>query len=250
MNRVIFVLMLLLNFVSAMAQEGYESLLSGSKVWTMVYPKENKIIETRLIDSTTINGIQFRQKYERQCKVGEEMPTEWVASNEYVGQDGSKVYLYSGRTKTMVLDMDFSLKPGDKIGCYDFSLYSDFNFEVTAVSDTILGKISRRCVFVQVEDYPSETDVWIEGIGSKKYGISGTCLMMAVGSIPEMAKCTDGDAVIYLSETSKGDNPSGFMPLYILRDRPQTMYDLQGRPLSDPPQKGIYIHGGKKKLAR
>ena len=32
--------------------------------------------------------------------------------------------------------------------------------------------------------------------------------------------------------------------------KPAVVYDLQGHRLSNPPQKGIYIHNGKKKLAR
>ena len=275
MKRVVVALMTLMCFVSAMAQEEYESLLSESKVWTMmekpsvnpeVYGDLRYIIETKLVGDTIINGIHFMRKYERKCKQGDEMPATWNATNNYLGQDGSKIYQYDS-WQGMILDMDLSLNVDDKISYYDSYDYDDdhhdvlFEFIVTAVSDTIIvgstDSKNRRCVYTQIEDYPSMTDVWIEGIGSIQKGISGVWLTMAVGGSMQLIKCTDGDTVLYITDTSKDENTSDIKSPSILREQPHAIYDLQGRrlPLNDhklpqAPQKGIYIQNGKKYIIK
>jgi hypothetical protein len=275
MKRVIVALTSLMCFVSAMAQEEYESLLSESKVWTMmekpsvnpeVYGDLRYIIETKLVGDTIINGIHFMQKYERKCKQGDEMPSTWTATNNFLGQDGSKIYQYDG-WESISLDMDLSLNVGDKISYYDSYNYDDdhhdvlFEFIVTAVSDTIIvgstDSKNRRCVYAQIEDYPSMTDAWIEGIGSIQKGISGVWLTMAVGSFLQLIKCTDGDTILYISDTFEDENISDIKSPGILREQPHAIYDLQGRRLplngckqQQTPQKGVYIQNGKKYIVK
>lgn len=264
MKYYIIISMSILCFIPTLAQEDYESLLSESKVWTMmIKPNVNPekygdlryINETKLIGDTVINGIHFMQKYERQCKQGEEMPTEWSATQEYLGYDGSKVYLYSSITDKMILDMDFSLIDGDILGCYDLFSYSDllYNNVVTAVSDTVLDcstdKVRRKCVYVHEEgrplDNPLFTDVWIEGIGSLNYGISGVWRNMAVGAYEYMIKCTDRDAVIY-----QNDIPLGIQTKLLYKTDSNVIYNLQGRQIFSLPSKGIYVQNGKKIIVK
>lgn len=264
MKRCIIVFMSLLCFIPALAQDEFESLLSESKVWTMmikptlnpnVYGDLRYIKEMKLVGDTVINGIHFMRKYERQCILGEEMPTAWSATNEYLGQDECKIYQYSNWTKNMILDMDLSLKIGDKVSYYNLlDIYDDhevlFDLVVTAVSDTILNsstdQVRRRCMYVQVEDTPSITDVWIEGIGSMQNGISGVYLTLATGAFVNMTECIDGDTVLYQSE-----------PLLDIQDVRSyksdgysIIYDLLGRRLSEKPQKGLYIQNGKKRIVK
>ena len=267
MKRFIIVSMSLMCLVPALAQEEFESLLSESKVWTMmikpsVNPEEYGdlcyIHETKLMGDTIINNIHFMRKYERQCKQGEEMPAAWSATNEYLGQDGSKIYMYSSWSKKTILDMDLSLKVGDKIGYYDLMDKDDdpdvlFYFVVTAVSDTIIGgstdQKSRRCVYVQVKGIPSLTDVWIEGIGSMQKGITGVWLTMAAGGFEQMMKCTDGDAVLYQLDNSQGETG-----IEEVKDSVPSIdspyYTLDGIRVTNQPKRGIYIHDGKKRLAQ
>ena len=251
-------------FIPALAQERYESLLSESKVWTMmikpsVNPEEygdlRYINEIRLDGDTIINEMHFMQKYERQCKQGEEMPTEWSATKEYLGQDGSKVYLYSSITDKMILDMDFSLKDDDILECYDLSSNSDllYNNVVTAVSDTVFDcstdKVHCKCVYVHVDgwslDHPLFTDVWVEGIGSLNYGISGVWRTMSVGAYVKMIKCTDGDTVTY-----QNDIPLGIRTMSSHKPDSSAIYNLQGREVLSLPNKGIYIQNGKKVIVK
>lgn len=249
MKKFVIASVLLLCFVSTSAQEDYESFLSESKVWTMmikpsvnpeVYGDLRYINETKLVGDTVINGIHFKQKYERQCKQGKEMPTTWSATNEYLGQDGSRIYLYSNWSKNMILDMDLSLQVGDIMTFHDLSdkdIEALFDIIVTAVSDTILAgstdQKSRRCLYVQLVNFPSLTDIWIEGIGSIQKGISGVYKTLFVGSFDYMTRCTDGDTVLFQSDSS----------LNILDIRPDgndVIYDMQGRRLPAP-TKGINI---------
>lgn len=260
MKIFIFVSMLVLCCVPVLAQEEYESLLSENKMWTtMIKPSVNPeeygdlcyINEAKLVGDTVINGIHFMRKYERQCKQGEEMPTAWSATNEYLGQEGSKIYQYSSFSKNMILDMDLSLKVGDKIGYYDL-LDTDceviFGIVAIAVSDTILDsstdKVRRKCVYVQVEGIPSLNDVWIEGIGSMKKGIYGVWQTMAAGSFNQMMNCTDGDIVIYLSDTPQGETGIEETRASVsVVESPY--YTLSGIRITKP-QSGIYIQNGKK----
>ena len=196
-------------------REDYESLLSESKVWTMAYkavvnPEEYgdvyRFVETKLVGDTIINDIHFKQKYRRERILGQEDNPQWYATDEYLGQDGGKVYQYSDRNKMMVEDMDMSLNLGDKTLCYyqyDDEKDMPFCFVATVVSDTILNNTDeikpRKCVYVQLEDYPADTDMWIDGIGSVTLGIDGVGLFHATGAHPKLYKVTDGDAVIYQS---------------------------------------------------
>ena len=198
-------------------REDYESLLSESKVWTMsyhgvvnpeVYGDIYHFTDTKLVGDTVINNIHFMRKYQRQWSLGEETPADWTATNEYLGQEGGKIYRYSDRTQNVVLDMDVSLNVGDRIGFVDELGYELPSFFVaTAVSDTILTGADdnkpRRCVEVQLEA-PQVADMWIEGIGSVTLGITGMEWFLASGAIPKLYKCTDGDAVIYQSTLSPG----------------------------------------------
>ena len=202
-------------------KEDDESLLSESKVWTMayklavnpeVYGDLYKFVDTKLVGDTIINNIHFKQKYCREWHLGEETPAEWTATDNYLGLESGKVYLYSDKNKMIAEDMDFSLNVGDERICYyqyDNDKEMPLRFVATAVSDSILNNtdiiVKRRCIHVQlledqINDYPQDSDIWINGIGSVKFGIDGMGLFEATGSIPKLYRVTDGDAVIYQSD--------------------------------------------------
>ena len=241
-------------------REYYESLLSESKVWTMVYKlavysKEYgdvyNFVDTKLVGDTIINDIPFKQKYCREWKLGEEIPTEWTATENYLGQDSGKVYLYSDRNKMMVEDMDFSLNVGDERICY-YQYYYDkempLRFVATAVSDTILNNtdrhVPRKCIHVmlledQINDYPQDSDIWIDGIGSMRLGLDGMGMIQAAGSIPKLYRVTDVNGVIYQS-TLPSSWADGITTVRKKMTPDNTINDLQGRRLSSP-TKGINI---------
>ena len=86
-------------------------------------------------------------------------------------QDGNRVYCYSLAEQKEYLVMDFGLKVGDV-----FTLYDGCNVVVEQLSDTLLScwnsqKTYKKFHLRGVEQLDF-TDVWIEGIGSLRYGIN------------------------------------------------------------------------------
>ena len=86
-------------------------------------------------------------------------------------QEGNKVYCYSLAEQKEYLVMDFGLKVGDV-----FTLYDGFNVVVEQQSDTLLTcwNAQKTCKKLHLRgvEQPDFTDVWIEGIGSLRYGIN------------------------------------------------------------------------------
>ena len=86
-------------------------------------------------------------------------------------QDGNRVYCYSLAGQKEYLVMDFGLKVGDV-----FTLYDGFNVVVEQQSDTLLTcwNAQKTCKKLHLRgvEQPDFTDVWIEGVGSLRYGIN------------------------------------------------------------------------------
>lgn len=86
-------------------------------------------------------------------------------------QEGNKVYCYSFTEGKEYLVMDFGLEVGDI-----FTLYEGFDVVVEQKSDTLLTCRNAQlpCKKLQLRgvEQPDFTDIWIEGIGSLRYGIN------------------------------------------------------------------------------
>ena len=244
-------------FTTEPEQEEQNFLLSWYKCWTMNYKLvvseeygDQRIIqETVLKGDTIINGIHCMQRYERECRQGEEMPETWKEWS-YIGQEGSRIYLYDSSTKELNPIMDFGLNVGDV-----FTLPSDgFDLRVTAVTDTIIASSSdrrhRKCIHLQLDNSDIEADVWVEGIGSLIYGITGMNVMYT-GSYPHLEKCVENSSLLY----SRSDDVNSISDAPRLNDKGQMIndkrggvYDLQGRRLTQKPEKGVYIENGRKRV--
>ncbi len=260
-RKLVFVAIVLLQIVNVMAQDKYESILSSSRVWTLnsrpvVDPNLHSdlyyIEEMKLNGDTIIDGIHFAQIYHRKCRNDQVMTKEWFATNIFIGQDGGKVYQYFSSAPKMRLDMDLSLQTGDKFDCQFYSNPKDtvLTFVVTAASDTILesstDKKVRRCIHILSENYPKLSEIWIEGIGSLKYGLLGfTYYFEMVGAIPKMIKCVDDDMILYKYDVVTDIKHQKFSKNVFNN----TIYDLNGRKMRQP-RKGIYIHKGKKQISK
>ena len=141
-------------------------------------------------------------KYEREWLRGEEKPDEWTATDEYIGQDGGKVYLYHASIKKKKLDMDFSLKEGDTFTCSEYEDYEEHHtLLVTAVTEETIpsstDKTPRKCIYLQQQDNPEFKEVWVEGIGSLRFGISGTSYLFSAGAARKLEECTLGGTILY-----------------------------------------------------
>ena len=235
---------------------GVESLLSESKIWTMRYhlslaPDAGdvyKFSEYRLAEESIINGIPFKRVQARNRDDGEEYPDEWKDAFFSIRQENGKVYITYNNRETFAV-MDFSLKKGDTfVMAPDPDPYSQINFYVTEVTDTVLvnstDKTPRKCLHLQVGDMPGMYEVWIEGIGSLYGGLEGVAMYYKAGSVPNLMSCTDEDQVLY-----KYSDPSGISVQHassgsIRGDAP--IYNLQGQRVESVPRKGVYIQNGKK----
>lgn len=86
-------------------------------------------------------------------------------------QEGNKVYCYSLAEQKEYLVMDFGLKVGDV-----FTLYDGCNVVVEQQSDTLLtcwnAQETCKKLHLRGVEQPDFTDVWIEGVGSLRYGIN------------------------------------------------------------------------------
>ena len=257
MKRFVLNIIVIMSFAVVSAQTEYESLLSESKIWTMRYhlvlaPDAGDIYgfsQYRLAEESIINGIPFKRVQARNRDDGEEYPDEWKDAFFSIRQDDGKVYMKYNDDDNIFAVMDFSLKKGDTfVMAPDPYPYSQINFYVTEVTDTVLvnstDKTPRKCLHLQVGDMPGMYEVWIEGIGSLYGGLEGVAMYHAVGSVPNLMSCTDEDQVLY-----KYSDPSGISVQHassgsIRGDAP--IYNLQGQRLTDKPRKGIYIQNGRK----
>ncbi|MBR1593916.1 MAG: hypothetical protein IJ659_04000, partial [Alloprevotella sp.] len=146
-----------------------------------------------------------------------------------------------------------SLTAGSSIGLETVKFDGqNVRLEVTAVSDTVLAspsdKSRRRCLHVsyQVEDRPGNwaeagRDVWVEGIGSLKYGIMFPYYFGTTGGIMSLLECHAKDMILYKAP----GNPNGINSSLVTRHS-STAYDLQGRRLTHEPQQGVFIRDGRK----
>lgn len=243
---------------SALAQE-YQPLLEEGKIWVVdndvaggdVYHIYNQYTANK---ERVIDGIQYWALMESKFVDGAFGDPKAI-SDCFVGEKDGKLYFCDkNNTSEPTLFMDFSLTKGS---CIDFK-YSEnkeweeeeeeenaIHLEVTAVGDTVLAgssdQRSRRCLHVSYNN--SESDVWVEGIGSLKYGISFPFGFRAIGGIPSLYVCRDGEAVLYkLPESPQIIN--NLIPI-ASQVAGSTLFDLQGRRLREVPKRGVYIRNGE-----
>lgn len=269
MKQVLFVFLSLFIACEITAQEVYDNFLKDGKTWLMRYklvvnPDEYGSVyrfqEITLKEDSVIDGIPFK----RICKrtyIPEDPneKEEWTSTSSWLGQDESKIYLCErlwGETFECYQIMDFARDVGDilTLGSSSDGENSGVDFMVTNVSDTILesstDKRPRRCLHLQSRVNSDEKDVWVEGIGSLYYGITGIVMGSHSGSIPRLMKCNEDEVILFQyneNETSVRSVVSNKVR------RKEICHDLQGRKLKTRSKKdgdafplGIYIQNGKK----
>lgn len=258
----LFVVLLTVIPIATVAQEKlYDSFLDEEKVWTVKIESLGfndiyvSYMEYKLMDSVSIDGIFYRQLFTRYKGEDEDDWSEWqpgeFGSLTYIGEDNEGKVFYNGYYKENFLLMNFSMQMGD---VYRFD--DDYDvppYVVTAVSDTILensfDKKSRKCIHLSqyingeslTEDY--HRDVWIEGIGSMKYGLMGMSGSMMSGSHLLM-KCTQQGKVIY-----QYDDATSVRGLKELPSEDVHNYNLAGQKVNAS-YKGIVIRNGKKAIVK
>ena len=259
---VVFVMLLCASIAGRAQQSEYSPLAVDGKMWTMWYklvvpPEYGNVVEYgqfKAEGDTIIDGIQFKWIWEV-YKDKDTNQQKWSRTSYLIGDDEGKVWLsriLRGESKKALI-MDFTMKEGDRLPSTDMS----YPYQVVAVSDTILSTSTdgkrRKVVYVRmtgkntwIEGYGNiSTDEWIEGIGSTKYGFMGGYGALMLGSSKRLEKCELGGVILF----EYGNSTGIMLPRNRARDATGTLHDLHGRRLTSKPEKGVYIEGGRKRVA-
>ena len=235
MKRVLFFYILIL--ANQYCRADYFPFVEEGKSWNFLHmyrllsTQENALdtITCELRGDTIINDVAYKKYY---------------VNGLYTGafrESGEKV---------------FFLKWEDESLCYDFNLKKDDVFSSVYTNCRVVQEdyiescgMKLRCLGICNEDDPtSDMNYWVEGIGSlgclPEYSIYAN---LDGGATFIMLSCRIGEQYLYRNTDVKVESPLQTSP----RGGNDALYDLQGRRLSgDGLPKGIYIHGGKKRIIR
>lgn len=242
-----------------MTSNTYRPLIEEGKTWIV----DNDVAggntyhifaEFSISEGPIAGGVQFWSVSQLQRQNGEIFRESEVVRDYYVGEKDGRLYFWNGsEQQEPVLFMDFSLTAGNSIDIENVKLDEhSVRMEVAAVSDTVLSgyaEHSRRCLHVSylTEDTPGnwvevKRDVWIEGIGSLKYGIMFPYYFGTAGAIPSLWECRLGETILYTAS----DYPDGISSQSLANCHSSQIFDLQGRRLREAPKRGVYVRDGKK----
>lgn len=174
------------------------SMAAGNNIFE--YPEYN------ISYSHSVNDIPFWDISEYRQNPDDKTSSNRLLPNCFIGEKGGKLYFWDGNEEhTPAMFMDFALDPGC---CLDFERYvgdepCNVRLMVTAVSDTIFAdsddQQTRRCLHVSYESelLGDEKDVWVEGIGSLKYGITFPYYFGTTGAVMSLRECRNNDIILY-----------------------------------------------------
>lgn len=248
-----FLLAVMPGFAQSSNLEKTVSVLDEDLVWTMAfyspYQEDNvSYIELKLDGEILIEGIVYKEIFQREFNQNE-IPQNWKTTECKLGQDRGMIY-YCDVFQEPKLLMDFSALEGDSIPYYLGGMATYLRVE--NVTDTVFvyssDKQTRKCVYVK-DIGSDENDVWVEGIGSLKYGIEPFFMEPITGGVPLLIRCTKNNEILY-------EHPNATIILDVSSPYIQDIvsfsatYDLQGRRLTGKPAKGLYIQNGRKMIAK
>ena len=205
--------------------------------------------EMVLKGDTLIDGDEMmicKRMFSKRYKKGESVPEEWTQGKTVFIEKGRKLFAYDVRSQMRNLIMDFTLQVGDVFQCADGE-----SMTVTAVSDTILENSSdkslRQCIYLRDNFQSDCTDIWIEGIGSVTYGIIGMHWPDGIRNSALLKCCTPEETLFenkYVNTGIAQPSPS------FTRQSSNATYDLQGRPLTTMPRKGVLVEKDRKQVVK
>ena len=244
--RLLFIISLFFT-LTVTAQEEYESLIDGDKCWYrhITHPdpdlvrsyKEEKICGP----DTIVDGIRFKRKWYRSRRENESDFGEWIVKN-WVGQDNGKIYCFYYRPEInpnyslLHFIMDFAANVGDTLRTGIVGDDINFPFKVIAVSDTILESDvthkRRKCLRIQEVHFENNEDIWVEGIGSLRNGITDPEIV----AIPSLMKVVANGDVIYQSANSGPDTGMTERNISVNKENATVyIYDMSGKLLTRIP---------------
>ncbi len=162
-------------------------------------------------------------------------------------EEDGRIYECSWDETPERLTFDVNLRPGD---IFKDKFDDQVGMEVKQVRRFSISGTNRRCLDMWVYEEGAEiieglVDYWIEGIGCMAgppyspfwwEGSSGSLLL----------SCYDGDKCIFSTEDLSPITNIQPIITNCSSYYHQEIYDLHGRRLKGTPQKGVYIHNGRK----
>ena len=249
MNRLLLSLIVFCaNYCMVIAQEDYHSLLKQGKQWNykVEHMGEQGVVRTfydRLEGDSIVNGKEYFKLYKYQ--------DESCRCTALLREEGKKVYiLRDGNTEEALL-YDFGVEMGK-------SVLVNYNSEMVVSNnkEIIVKNVPRLCICLHLANFPALSVTWIEGVSCLEYG-----LLIPDGDIPTngttvtLVSCYEDDMCIYdineplRSVSQGGSGTTTGMNRQVGKDtftNHHTLFDLQGRRLTDTPPRGPYIRDGKK----
>lgn len=173
----------------------YAPFVSDGKEWVVdgvMYGSDDSFTKFRVINKisdvvVTDNGITGTLRGKSWQTETESEPQEWSDGVKII-QNGDKVYI----GERLVFDM--GLQVGDQFIWSEEQTWD--NLTVTAVNYCKYAGITRKCIYLTCTEDPRFTDVWVEGIGSLKYGIENKPLVKS-GATEELVSCTENGIEIF-----------------------------------------------------
>lgn len=231
----IILMMLLAAYFNAFGQEHYEALLVEGKEWNYHYSNYQADIDYdfKLFvgGDTLIGGQEYKKIYKNNR-----------SSYQFaLREENHRIFIaYSGTAPRLLYDFS---KSEDEAPFPD-----DPELKVESIDTIKAGDLLfRRFHIASNSEYGSEESWWVEGIGSC-FGLDSP--LQRTGPSVQFLSCSVNGMTIITKEqffgtpiiTSAG-NP--------VQDRQESttqgycLLDLQGRRLSNPPSRGLYIRNGK-----
>lgn len=202
MKKVLLSILCLFPFLGAWCQSSepwfYEGKQWAKLIWK--YDIETELTITNVIQgSVEINGLTYWKVFES----WKEDLSDLTFSGYYLREADRKVYWYEPDTEEEYLYMDFNLKKGD---IFNHPKSDRMELCIIAAGDTILPQgdgISRK--YMDVGRYYGDgnvggvEEVWIEGIGSLRFGIGALCVG-CTGTNSKLLCCHDAEKTLYMDE--------------------------------------------------
>lgn len=200
MRKLTTVLSLWLGVISALyAQSDFPT---QDAIWEeYTFSVAGQFIRYRLLcGDTTINDQSYAKLYDIQFPYdGEGIPADTMPPALYAGSiraEGAEVFYLPPMQDEALLLYDFSLEEEESIELPNITFGNEGTYNVTAVDTVTINGTDRRRIFLE-NVFGQTEDVWIEGIGSVKYGLldRGLGLVFDSGSSLQCVQYTNDDFV-------------------------------------------------------
>ena len=261
---------------SSSIENGYHPMLAEGKVWNIrldegglleviegqIYRYRQTTYYSLSISGDTVVGDKtYKKMYRRPTTVLRKYyaPAEMAGKEETFDltgecsiwhelwrEEGQKVYAFLYDKEE--LRYDFSAEPGMMVNV------SSVLTDILSIDDiSLYGKNLRR-FHIAMHDYQDQYDrVWIEGVGHPDGPFRVWGLEVNDGRSYQLLSCyEDGECIYSVEEYEKMEQALPILNRPI--SEPSTypgnvpLFDLQGRPLTGKPSKGVYIENGRKKI--